>query len=113
MATITFGEGVSIAAGGNASVTEYTTRDEPITVFVDGDSNSTDLDVAFSGGNIDQEFGIAPVDSGTSVTGVDASGGYLVRLPDSEGVEQVELTLTNNAASSTTVSVYGGQWGSL
>lgn len=111
MARVTFTENETIAAGGSTTVSHHTKRWEPISLRVNGDSNSTNLDISFSQAAIDTESGtLAPIRNGTEATGIDASSDTILQIPDGEGVETVGITLTNNAASSTTVSVYGGEW---
>lgn len=71
------------------------------------DSNSTSLDFSVSGGAGQTTRTTRPMNGGPSdVTGVDASSsGVTVVFSGLEGVEHVEITVTNQASSGTTITV--------
>lgn len=98
---------VSIAAGGTQTGTHTVPdgdpdRDYSIVYYVDGDGNSTDVDVEW---RVKPRGGTTfyPLDGG-SVANNDVSGDKAYEL-DMPVAEAVEVAITNNAASSTTVSM--------
>lgn len=95
------------SGGGTASGTcGHAEGEDELYLKVAGDSNSTSLDFAVTGAH--------PSDTSTTVataftsnsSGIDAStNDQLVKLTGLRGLNHVEVTATNNAASSTTVTV--------
>lgn len=102
-------DSVSIGAGASTTAVCGKPAESPnLVVEVTGfDSNSTDLAFAASGGSAFDGDNVRPLThSGSAPSGVDASGtGATVVLDGLEGLSWVELQVTNNAASSTTITV--------
>lgn len=97
------------ASGGTASGT-LRNRRRGVVVHVDGDSNSTDVDVVVSGATL-TDGSVIPLGEDYSRTTVDATGsGTILKFSGVEGFENIELTVTNNAASDTVVTVVGREY---
>lgn len=100
-------DGTAVAAGASESGTHNVPdghRGFDWTYYLNGDGNSTDLDVQWAvkpvGGD---EF--YPLDGGLAQT-VDASENKAFEV-DFGAADEVEVTITNNASSSTTISMDG------
>lgn len=99
----------TIASGGGTDSGQCAVSDqtEVATIVIDGfDGNSTNLDVAVTGASSDANGTLRNCPNGDAVTGIDAStDGAVFTLTGLKGLSQLEITVTNNAASSTTVTV--------
>lgn len=106
--TETILDAASIAAGNTQSGScAIPAAADVATIVISGfDSNSTSLDVAVSKASAQSNGTLRSIPNGDSVSGIDAStDGAVTTLTGLEGLEQLEITVTNNAASSTTVIV--------
>lgn len=73
---------------------------------VSGDANSTDLDISVTGAHPEHDATPIGTDFSSTVTAIDASSGdQLAKLTGLDGLREIAITVTNNAASATSVTV--------
>lgn len=96
------------SGGGTVSGVATKPHSEQLHLEVESSSGGADVSVDVTGGKLVKgDDNMASVQDGDSYANIDVStGGVLFPLPSTDGYEVVEITITNNAASSATLSVY-------
>lgn len=101
-------DAVSISAGGTHDVSFGKRTNDDIVLRVNGDSNSTDLSTELNGVKVNSadEGTFASPATSESVSNYDATSDEAMRFVETDGYEEVQFRITNNAASATTIDVY-------
>jgi len=100
-------DSASIGTQGTLSAVAHKSKDsDMLYLTVSGDGSSTNLDFEVTGAATQRTDTVVETAFSSTSIGVDASAtDQLIRLTGLRGVVGVEVTVTNNAASSTTITV--------